>query len=62
MTATTPIGARQRVFDPATEIVAGSFSWTTDMDDLIDFLTCVTVGVALGLGPVLIWFWIWGPA
>lgn len=32
------------------------------MDDLIDFLTCVTVGGALGLGPVLVWFWIWGPA
>ena len=29
------------------------------MDDLLDLLACVIVGVVLGLGPVFIWFWIW---
>lgn len=29
------------------------------MDDLLDLLACVIVGVVLGLGPVWLWLWLW---
>ena len=30
------------------------------MDDLLELLACVIAGAALGIGPVLLWLWIWG--